>query len=66
MNFKLRVSIAAVLESQRLEVVVAFAQPDIVDHDVAPQVAGRMLSSVDADVGTAAVVGVEAEVVRAG
>ena len=69
LNVQLGVAVAAALEAEALEVVVARVERDVVDLHVAPDigpivVAGRAV--VDAVVAAAAVVGVEAEVVGVG
>ena len=58
-------TVAAVLEAKRLELVVAGCQKDRVRLHVAPGVARGVLRAVDADEGAEAVVGVHAEGVRA-
>ena len=58
-------TVAAVLEAKRLELVVAHRQRNRVGLHVAPGVARGVLRAVDADEGAEAVVGVHAEGVGA-
>ena len=64
-HLQLRVTVAAVLEAKRLELVVARRKHHRVRLKVAPGVARGVLRAVDADEGAEAVVGVHAEGVGA-
>ena len=59
-------TVAAVLEAERIELVLARGQRGAVDADVPVDVPGRVAAPVDADEGAQAVVGVHAEGVVAG
>ena len=61
-DLELGMAVAAVLEAERFELVIAQAHGDIGDLHVPPQVAGSVLRAVDADEGAEAEVAVVAEV----
>jgi hypothetical protein len=66
MHFELGVSVTAVLEAKRFEIVIAFTQVHVISGQVAPDIARSVLSAVDSDEGPHTIVGVHAEVVRPG
>ena len=65
-NFELSVTITAVLETKRLEFMIALNQVHVVCLHMSPQISWCMLSTVDTDEATFAVVGVHTEMIYAG
>ena len=69
MHLQLGVTVTAVLEADALKVVVAVLESHVTEHQMTPDVAGKLVGgavhhAVDPGVAAHAVVGVEAEVVR--
>eukprot|EP01046_Picozoa_sp_COSAG06_P040199 COSAG06_NODE_4838_length_3918_cov_1.587850_4_plen_116_part_00 len=64
-HLELSVTIAAVLEAKGLELMVAGGELQSVHQDVAPNVTGGVLSAVDSNERSSAIVGMHPEVVGA-